>query len=116
VKISSNLLEAGGIMRAIIETSGTQVAVEENAKIKIPKLDAEVGKKVDFDKVLLVSAENSPKIGVPYIKGAVVNAEIVGHGRYDKVTAFKFRRRVKYRRKKGHKQDFTEILVKKINA
>ena len=103
-------------MRAIIETSGKQVTVEENAKVKIPRLEIEVGKEIDFDKVLFVSAEDSPKIGNPYLQDASVKGEVVSHGRYDKVIIFKFKRRTKYRRKRGHKQDYTEILVKKINA
>lgn len=57
-----------------------------------------------------------PKIGNPYIEGARVLGEVVRHGRHDKVIIFKFKRRTKYRRKNGHKQDYTEILVKKINA
>jgi large subunit ribosomal protein L21 len=103
-------------MRAIIETGGTQITVEENAKVKIPRLEVEVGQEIDFDKVLFVSAEDSPKIGDPYIKDAIVKGEVVGHGRTDKVIVFKFKRRTKYRCKRGHKQDYTEILVKKINA
>lgn len=102
-------------MRAIIEASRTQVAVELNARCKIPSIDADVGKEVIFDKVLFVSSADSPVIGKPYIDGASVTAEVVGHGRLDKVKVFKFKRRVKYRRLKGHRQGYTEILVKKIS-
>jgi large subunit ribosomal protein L21 len=103
-------------MRAIIETDGSQVPVEENAKCRIPKIDAEVGKEIDFDKVLFVSTDDKPLIGKPYIEGASVKAEVVSHGRFDKVEVFKFKRRVKYRKKTGHKQQYTEILVKEINS
>jgi large subunit ribosomal protein L21 len=102
-------------MRAIIEASRTQVAVELDARCKIPRIDADVGKEVIFDKVLFVSSADSPVVGKPYIDGASVTAEVVGHGRLDKVKVFKFKRRVKYRRLKGHRQDYTEILVKKIS-
>lgn len=101
-------------MRAIIETDGSQVPVEENTKCRIPKIDAEVGKEVDFDKVLFVAGDDKPSIGKPYVEGASVKAEVVSHGKFDKVTVFKFKRRAKYRKKTGHKQEFTEILVKEI--
>ena len=102
-------------MRAIMETGREQIAVEPNGKFKIPRLEAEVGKEVNFDKVLLISGDEAPIIGKPYIEGASVTAEVLGHGKLDKVTVFKFKRRTKYRRKTGHRQDYTEILVKKIN-
>lgn len=101
-------------MRAIIETGRAQVAVEPDIKCKIPRLNAEVGKEVEFDKVLLISTGDKPIIGNPYVQGATVTAEVVGHGRQEKVTVFKFKRRVKYRKIRGHRQGYTEILVKKI--
>ena len=102
-------------MRAIIETEGNQIPVELDAKCKIPKLDVEVGKEIDFGKVLMISKDDKPTIGKPYVEGASVKAEVVSHGRFDKVTVFKFKRRTKYRKTTGHKQDYTEILVKAIN-
>jgi len=103
-------------MRAIIETDGSQIPVEENTRCRIPKIDAEVGKQVDFDKVLMIAGDDKPLIGKPYLGGASVKAEVISHGRFDKVTVFKFKRRVKYRKKTGHKQQYTEILVKEINS
>lgn len=103
-------------MRAIIETDGSQVPVEENTRCKIPKIDAEVGKQVDFDKVLFILKDDKPLIGKPYLEGASVKAEVVSHGKLDKVTVFKFKRRAKYRKKTGHRQEYTEILVKEINS
>ena len=103
-------------MRAIIETGGSQIPVETDARCKIPKIEAEVGKEVDFDKVLFVSKDEKPQIGNPYVEGASVKAEVVSHGKLDKVTVFKFKRRVKYRKKTGHRQQYTEILVKEINS
>jgi large subunit ribosomal protein L21 len=103
------------MMRAIIETGKAQVAVEPEAKIKIPTLKAEIGKEVNFDKVLLISDGDTSVVGKPYIDGANVTAEVISHGRLDKITVFKFKRRTKYRRKTGHRQGYTEILVKKIS-
>ena len=102
-------------MRAIIDTGQTQVAVEPNVKIKVPLLDAEVGKEVNFDKVMLISDGDNPIVGNPYISGANVTAEIVSHGKLPKMIVSKYKRRTKYRRRNGHRQDFTEILVKKIS-
>jgi large subunit ribosomal protein L21 len=103
-------------MRAIIETNGVQIPVEKDAKCKIPKVDAEVGSVIDFDKVLLVSKKKKPVIGQPYIEGAMVKGEVIGHGRSDKVNVFKFKRRTKYRKLTGHKQDYTEVLIKEIKS
>jgi large subunit ribosomal protein L21 len=103
-------------MQAIIETEGSQIPVKVNGRCKIPRIDAEVGTKIDFDKVLFISREDKPLIGKPYIEGASVKAEVVSHGRFDKVIVMKFKRRLKYRKKTGHRQDYTEILVKAINS
>ncbi len=102
-------------MRAIIETGGTQVPVEVNANCKIPRIDTPVGEEINFDKVLLISKGKKPVVGKPYIEGASVKGEVVAHSKFDKVIVFKFKRRSKYRRRTGHKQDFTEVLVKEIN-
>lgn len=103
-------------MRAIIETGGFQVPVEVDSKCRVPRMDVEAGQEVEFDKVLLVSKRGKPTIGRPYIEGASVTARVVGHGRFDKITVFKFKKRRKYRRKTGHRQGYTELLVKKISA
>ena len=102
-------------MRAIIETDGTQVPVEVDAKCKIPRTKAEVGDEIEFNKVLFVSTGDKPVMGKPYIEGALVKAEVVAHGRFDKITVFKFKKRSKYRRTTGHKQGYTEILIKAIS-
>ena len=103
-------------MRAIIESNGVQIPVELDSKCKIPTIDIEVGKEIDFDKVLLISDEKKPKIGKPYVDGASVKAEVIAHGRMDKVNVLKFKRRTKYRVHSGHRQGYTEILVKAINS
>ncbi len=103
-------------MRAIIETGGSQIPVEANSRCKIPKIDTEPGKEVDFDRVLFISKDDKPVIGTPYIEGASVKAEVVSHGKSKKVTVLKFKRRLKYRKKTGHRQQYTEILVKEISS
>jgi len=102
-------------MYAIMETGGQQFNVQEGEKIRIPKLGVEPGKKFTFDKILLIGGQEKPLIGTPYVKGAKVEAQITDQGKSDKVIVFKFKRRIKYRRKKGHRQDYTEVLIKKIN-
>lgn len=103
-------------MRAIIETSGLQIPVEENSRCRIPKISVESGKEVNFDRVLLISTDDKPLIGKPYIDGASVKAEVISHGRSEKINVFRFKRRLKYRRKTGHRQQYTEILVKEISS
>jgi len=102
-------------MRAIIETGGVQIPVEVDNKCRIPLLNAEVGQEIDFDKVLFISTSEKPVVGKPFISGALVKGEIVRHGKAEKVTVFKFRKRVKYRRKNGHRQNFTEVMIKSIS-
>lgn len=103
-------------MRAIIETGGQQIPVEENSRCRIPKIGVESGKEVNFDRVLLISKDDKPLIGKPYIEGASVKAEVISHGRSEKINVFKFKKRLKYRRKTGHRQQYTEILVKEISS
>jgi len=102
-------------MYAVIETGGFQFTVKEGEKLKIPKISAKPKEGISFDKILLISKDNDPIIGTPFIKGAKIEAEVLNHGKDKKIVVFKFKRRVKYRRKKGHRQDFTEVQIKKIN-
>jgi large subunit ribosomal protein L21 len=100
-------------MYAILETGGFQFTVKEEDKVKIPKLSEPNQKKVIFDKILFISGEKS-FIGTPYIKDAKVEAEVVTSGKGEKITVFKKKKRVKYRRTKGHRQDFTEVKINQI--
>jgi large subunit ribosomal protein L21 len=100
-------------MYAILETGGFQFTVKEEDKVKIPKLSEPNQKKVIFDKILFISGEK-PFIGTPYIKDAKVEAEVVTSGKGEKITVFKKKKRVKYRRTKGHRQDFTEVKISQI--
>ena len=100
-------------MFAVFEAKGFQYLGSPGEKLRIPRLDTEIGEKVTFDKVLLVK-NGDTKIGKPYIEGASITARIVEHGRYDKIIIFKFKRRNRYRRTKGHRQTYTEIEIKDI--
>ena len=92
--------------------------VSEGDKIKVEKLGQENGAKVDFDEVLLVADEKSQdvKIGNPFIKGAKVIAKVLRNAREKKIDVIKYKRKVRYRRKHGHRQHFTEVLIEKVSA
>jgi large subunit ribosomal protein L21 len=100
-------------MYAILETGGFQFTVKEKEKVKIPKLDIPIKDKVIFDKILFIGGEKS-FIGTPYVKDAKVEAEVVTSGKGEKVIVFKKKKRTKYRRIKGHRQDFTEVKISRI--
>lgn len=102
-------------MYAIIETGGKQVKVEEGQQIFIEKLGAEAGETVTFDRVLMVGG-NDVKVGSPLVDGASVTAKVDKNGRGKKITVFKFKKRKNYRRKQGHRQAYTKVVIDKINA
>ena len=101
---------------AIFKAAGQQFRVEKGDTLRVPKLDVEPGKKVTFDEVLLTSDGEKVKAGQPMVKGAKVVAEVVGHGRGEKIIVFKFKRRKNYRKKTGHRQDYTEITIKELKG
>jgi large subunit ribosomal protein L21 len=100
-------------MYAIVESGGFQFSVKEGEKVRVPKLQAQPREKVTFDKVLFLGDEK-PLVGTPYVRNAKVEAQVLRSGKADKITVFKFKKRVKYRRKKGHRQEFTELMIEKI--
>lgn len=102
-------------MFAILETGGKQFRVQEGTQVRVPKIDAQIGSSVEMDKVLLVGGTDF-KVGGPYVQGASVACEIMEHGRDKKIIVFKKKRRKDYRKKQGHRQDFTTIQVKSITA
>lgn len=103
-------------MFSVIETGGKQYKVTVGEKIKIEKLAGETGDAVVFDKVLLVAASDSDvQVGAPYVKGAKVSGEIVQQGRAEKVIVFKYRPKKREKKKKGHRQPFTEVTIKSIS-
>ena len=101
-------------MFAVIKTGGKQYRVQEGQVLKIEKLDVEAGNAVDFNDVLLVSNGDDVKVGAPVVEGALVTAEVVSHGRGDKVKILKFRRRKHSMRRMGHRQWFTEVKITAI--
>ena len=84
--------------------------------MRVGKLAGEVGAAIEFSEVLLVGGEGEPKVGKPLVAGAKVLATIKAHGRGEKITIFKSKRRKNYRRKQGHRQDYTEVQVTEIRA
>jgi len=103
-------------MFAVIETGGKQYKVSPGDKIKVEKLDAEAGKDFVFDKVLLVNDDKDVKIGEPTVAGAKVQAKVLREDRNKKVIVFKYHSKTRYRKKKGHRQPFTEVEIVKIES
>ena len=103
-------------MYAIIETGGKQYRVEEGLKIKVEKLPVEQGAEVVLDKVLLVAGTGDPQVGAPYVSGAKVVCEAVEHGRGKKLIIFHKWRRNDSHKKTGHRQDYTALKIKTIQA
>ena len=99
-------------MKAVIETGGKQYIVEEGSEIFIEKLDVEDGKKVKFDKVLMLD----DKVGTPYLTNVEVTGEVVKHGKQKKITIFKYTQKKKYRKKQGHRQPYTKVVIKSIKV
>ena len=103
-------------MYAVIESGGKQHRVEEGEVLKLEKLDVATGDNVDFDKVLMVGEGESATIGTPYVEGSKVTAEVLNHGRGDKVKIIKFNRRKHHRKQQGHRQWYTEVKITGIKA
>lgn len=99
---------------AVIKTGGKQYVVRAGEKLKIEKLNASEGDKFEFDEVLLKANGEKVEIGSPLIQGAKVEAEIIKQGRGRKIIIFKYHAKTRYRKKKGHRQYFTEIKITKI--
>lgn len=102
-------------MYAIVEILGQQFKVEPNRKLFVHRMnEAECGSEVEFDKVLLVDNDGVISVGAPALKGAKVVAEVLSHVRGEKVIVFHKKRRKGYRKRNGHRQDFTELQIKEI--
>ena len=102
--------------QAIIRTGGKQYRVEVGTVVRVEKLEAEVGTTIDIDDVLLVGRGDDVKVGTPTVEGAKVSAEVTGQGLGKKIIVYKFRRRKNYRRKRGHRQRYTELKVTGITG
>ena len=103
-------------MFAVIECGGKQHTVSEGESLKVELLSAEAGSTIEFDKVLMISDGNESKIGNPYVDNAKVTANLVSNGKHDKIRVFKMKRRQKYRRTYGHRQNFSEIHIESISS
>jgi large subunit ribosomal protein L21 len=103
-------------MYAIIKTGGKQYRVEEGLIIKIEKLSAEEGEEVEFDQVLAVSDDNGFKAGSPMVEGASVKGKVIEQGKNKKIVVFKYKPKIRYRKKTGHRQPYTKVLIEDINA
>lgn len=103
-------------MYAIVEIAGQQFKVAKDQKVYVHRLQGEEGTKVTFDNVLLLDNAGSVTIGAPAIEGAAVTAKILSHLKGDKVIVFKKKRRKGYKKKNGHRQSFSEILIESIAA
>ena len=104
-------------MYAIVEILGQQFKVEQRKKLFIHRMaEAQRGETVEFDKVLLVDNNGTVTVGAPVVNGAKVVCEVISHVRGEKVIVFHKKRRKGYRKRNGHRQDFTELTIKEIIA
>lgn len=101
---------------AIIETGGKQYKVAEGQSVEVEKLPVQPGAEVRIDRVLLLSRDGQVKVGRPTVEGATVVARAAGHGRGRKILVFKYKPKKNYRRRKGHRQAFTRLVVEKIEG
>ncbi len=99
---------------AVIETGGKQYKVQPGEKLKVEKLNAKEGDSFKFDKVLLVADGDKVEVGLPHLKDAVVEAKVLKQGRAPKKIVFKYHSKTRYRKRKGHRQEFTELEIVKI--
>ncbi len=98
-------------MFAVIKTGGKQYRVASGQKLKIDKIDGEMGDKFVFNEVLLKADGEKVDLGMPYLEGAQVEAKIVKQDRYDKIIVFRYKSKTRRRTKKGHRQHFTEVEI-----
>lgn len=103
-------------MYVIVDIQGQQMKVEKDQKLFVHRINAENGSKVEFEKVLLVDKDGAVTIGTPTVEGAKVVVEVVSQVKGDKVLIFHKKRRKGYRKLNGHRQQFSEVIVKEIIA
>ena len=103
-------------MYAVIKSGGKQHRVIEGETLRLEKLEIPTGEVIDFEQVLMVGEGADVKIGAPHVEGSRVSAEIVAHGRGDKVKIIKFRRRKHSRTQQGHRQWYTDVKIIGISA
>jgi len=103
-------------MYAIIETGGKQYRAEEGKVIRVEKLPAEKGETVKFDRVLLLNKGEKAQVGKPFLDKAQVEGKVVRVGRDKKIIVFKYKAKKNYRRKQGHRQPYTDVLISSIKG
>ena len=103
-------------MYAIIEACGRQYKVQEGEAVYFEKLDVEEGKKVSFDKVVLISNDGKVQVGNPYVTGVKVEGKVVSHGRGKKILVFKYKPKKNERKTRGHRQDYTKVEITSIKV
>ena len=103
-------------MYAIVEACGRQYKVQEGDVVFFEKLDAEEGKKVNFDKVILVSDEKNVQVGNPYVTGVKVEGKVVSHGKGKKIVVFKYKPKKNERKTQGHRQEYTKVEITSIKT
>lgn len=101
-------------MYAVIEACGKQYKVTKGDVVFFEKLEAEEGKKVTFDKVVLLSDDKKVEVGAPYVKGIKVEGKVVAHGKGKKIVVFKYKAKKNYKRKQGHRQPYTKVEITAI--
>jgi large subunit ribosomal protein L21 len=103
-------------MYAVIRTGGKQARVTHGDRLRVEKLPGDVGDRVELDEVLMLGGEGAEKVGTPLLAGARVKGTITAQARGPKLLMFKMKRRKGYRRKQGHRQSYTEILIDGIEG
>ena len=103
-------------MYAIIKTGGKQYRVQEGDNIFVEKLDADVDSNVVFDQVLAVVNDGDVKVGAPVVEGAKVTAKVLAQGKEKKILVFKYKAKSNYRKRQGHRQPYTQVEIKSIEA
>ena len=103
-------------MYAVIESCGKQYKVAEGDVVFFEKLDTEEGKKVTFDKIVLVSEEGKVQVGNPYVANVKVEGKVVSHGRSKKILVFKYKAKKNERKIRGHRQDYSKVEITSIKV
>jgi large subunit ribosomal protein L21 len=103
-------------MYAILETGGKQYKVRPGDTLQVEKLPGEAGDTIELDRVLMVADDDDIAVGKPLVEGAKVVAEVVGQGRGPKIIVFKYKAKVRYRRKTGHRQSLTTLRITEIQG
>lgn len=101
-------------MYAVVKTGGKQYRVSPGEKLKVEQIPADIGSEVVLDQVLMLADGDNVTVGTPVVAGASVKAKVLSHGRHEKVTIFKMRRRKHYQKHQGHRQNYTELQIESI--